>query len=195
LDTSTSPTGTPSGTPDTTPGSSDTPSSTNLPTGGRQRPNSCRWDFNPADEQRWADDAYDNFRGTDRDVDMIADNLADAERLDGSRGFSRDEIAAIKKHLMEDEHLLYDYDSGSYVQSRFQSDADIAEAWIRMSDGRARPEDLRLLEHELAEQRYMADNPGTSYRDAHQHANSVSNREANVPEPTREHLDDLPWNR
>lgn len=169
--------------------------SPNVATGGRQRPNPGRWDYDPAREQAWADEAYDAFRGTNRDVDMIADNLADAPRLDGGRGFSRDEIAAIKKHLMEDEHMLYDYDSGTYVPSRFQSDPDIADAWIRMSDGRARPEDLRLLEHELAEQRYMADNPSATYREAHQHANTTSNWEDNIPTPTREHLDDLPWDR
>jgi uncharacterized protein YukE len=172
----------------------DTPGS-GRPTGGRQRPNPNRWDYDPAKEQAWADDAYDSFRGTNRDVDMIAENLSDAQRLNGGRGFSPEEIGSVKKHLMEDEHMLYDYDTDSYARSRFQSDPDIADAWIRMSDGRARPEDIKLLEHELAEQRYMVDNPGASYRDAHQHANSVSNWEQDVPEPTREHLDDLPWKR
>ena len=155
-----------------------------LQTGGRTRP---RDEFDFDAQQQWADDAYERFRQTDRDVDLISENT----------GVPREEVAAVKKHLMEDEHPLTNYDdpTGPPIMSRFDSDPDIAEAWIRMAEGRATPEDLALLRHEVAEFNYLSDHPGATYSEAHQHANTVSNWQDNIPPSTRENLDDLPWNR
>jgi hypothetical protein len=162
------------------PGSSQPPAQT----GGRTRPRD-QFDFDG--QQQWADDAYERFRQTDRDVDLISENT----------GIPREDVAAVKKHLMEDEHPLTNYDdpTGPPIMSRFDADPDIAEAWIRMADGRATPEDLALLRHETAELDYMRDHPGATYSEAHQHANTVSNWQDNIPPSTRENLDDLPWNR
>jgi uncharacterized protein YukE len=164
--------------------------------GGRQRP---RDPYDMDAQGRWAERAYDEFRSTDADVDAIANNLSDAPRLDGSSGFSPEEITSIKRHLMEQEHPLNVYDhNGNVVGTeirRFDADPDIADAWARMADGRATPQDIKLLEHELAELNYMRDHPGATYAEAHQHANTVSNWADSNPPSTREDLGNLPWKR
>jgi hypothetical protein len=153
--------------------------------GGRRRPPESDY----AGQSRWAERAYDEFRATDADVDAIARNT----------GYSRADIADVKRHLFEDEHPLNVYDDNGNVvgteMRRFDADPDIADAWIRMADGRATPSDLRLLDHELAELNYMRDHPGATYSDAHRHANTVSNWEDNAPPASREDLDNLPWYR
>ncbi|WP_153414924.1 WXG100-like domain-containing protein [Nocardia macrotermitis] len=155
-------------------------------TGGAIRPRDEGMAF------EWAEDAYDAFRGSDRDVDDIAGVLAEHPREDGTY-FSRDDIEQIKNHLFREEHPIRDYD-GEIVQRRYDADPDIAEAWIRMRSGEPRPADLVLLEHELAESNFYRDNPGAIYQDAHAHANESHNW-AKVAEPrTGERYDTL-WGR
>ncbi|MGW4460877.1 toxin glutamine deamidase domain-containing protein [Micromonospora sp. NPDC004704] len=127
----------------------------------------------PRDDTRameWAAEAYDRFRADNSDVPDIARHLADVQRSDGQVGFTRAEIDQIKQHLMVEEHLLDDYEGG-HVSQRFAPDEDIAEAWIRLREGRHVDADLVLLEHELAESNYLQAHPGATYREAHTHAN------------------------
>ncbi|WP_460793283.1 toxin glutamine deamidase domain-containing protein, partial [Micromonospora sonneratiae] len=153
-----------------------------LQSGARMRPR----DYERA--MAWAAEAYDRFRRSDVDIDDIARNLADVERPNGRRGFTAEEIGQVKRHLMMTEHLLDDYDGG-LVRRRFDPDPDIAEAWIRLREGRPLDTDRILLEHELAELGHQQANPGATYRDSHVHANSLHNWEAVVPGRTGEDLD------
>jgi uncharacterized protein YukE len=141
-------------------------------------------------EERWAEGAYDAIR-QEAGADAIARHLRDAERVDGSRGFSSDEIEQIRQHIFFEEHPLADYDGG-VVHQRYDASPDMAEAWLRLRSGRQLPEDVALLEHELAESRYYRENPGAIYQDAHAAANTVSNWERQIPEPTFEDYAE-PW--
>ncbi|MFD0786607.1 hypothetical protein ACFQZ8_22130, partial [Micromonospora azadirachtae] len=145
----------------------------------------------PRDElraQEWAAKAYDRFRADPGDVPEIATHLADVERPNGTIGFSHAEIARVKQHLMFDEHTLRDYPDG-WERRRFDADEDIAEAWIRLREGRHLEPDLVLLEHELAESGYMRVHPDATYPDAHAHAQSLFNWERVAPGRTGEDLD------
>lgn len=134
---------------------------------------------------RWAEDAYGIIRAED-DADKIAQNLKNVRRLDGSHGFSPAEIRAIRQHVFFEEHLLDSHDGGEPRRALFDTDEDIADAWIRLRTGRALPEDLVFLEHEHAEAHYMRQNPQATYREAHRAANQVANWERQIPAPTRE---------
>ena len=46
---------------------------------------------------------------------------------------------------------------------------------MRLRSGHAQPEDIALLEHELAEAHYYDAHPGATYEEAHLAANAVSN--------------------
>ncbi len=126
-------------------------------TGGEVRPTRGEDDFDSA----WADEAYDSIRATD-DVDDIAANVAEY-------GFSRDEIAQIKSHVFEEEHLLDSYvDYGVPAEmARFNSNPRMAEAWMRLQEGNPHPEDITLLRHELHESNHMRDTGNPSYSEAH----------------------------
>jgi hypothetical protein len=140
--------------------------------------------------EQWAGEAYDNIRNSD-DVPAIARNLRDAPRLDGSTGFSADDIAAVKSHVFDESHPLEGADGG-VVQAPFEPNADMAEAWLRLRSGSYKPEDLTLLEHELAEHGYWQQNPEAIYWDAHGAANQVANWQDNIPEPSNEDYN-APW--
>ncbi|TNM32157.1 WXG100 family type VII secretion target [Streptomyces sedi] len=126
-------------------------------TGGEVRPWRSEEDFDNA----WADEAYDSIRATD-DVDGIAANVAEY-------GFTRDEIAQIKSHVFEEDHLLdYYVDYGVPAEvARFESNPRMAEAWQRLQQGTPHPEDITLLRHELYESNYMRDTGNPSYNEAH----------------------------
>ncbi|WP_165440834.1 phosphotransferase [Candidatus Protofrankia datiscae] len=141
----------------------------------------------------WADSAYDRFRAGDADIADIAGSLAAVERPGGRIGFTPEEIGQIKRHLMVDEHLVSDYEGG-FIRQRFDADPDIAEAWIRLREGRHLSEDLGLLEHELAESDYLRGYPDATYPQAHGYANSVYNWQDVRPGRTGENLDTL-WGR
>ncbi|MFI2712214.1 WXG100 family type VII secretion target [Micromonospora sp. NPDC018662] len=135
-------------------------------------------------QEGWARDAYAAIRQQD-DAGVIARNLADAPRLDGSRGFSSAEIEQIRRHIFFEEHPMDDY-AGGIIRQRYDPSAPMAEAWLRLRRGAPLPEDVRLLEHELAESRYYSANPHADYREAHLAANRVSNWENSIPGPTYE---------
>ncbi|MFY1588694.1 hypothetical protein ACN267_29860 [Micromonospora sp. WMMD734] len=150
----------------------------------------------PRDELRameWADRAYDRFRADPGDIADIAANLATVARPGGTTGFTHAEIARVKQHLMVDEHVLRDYPDG-WVRRRFDADEDIAEAWIRLREGRPLEPDLILLEHELAESGYLLLHPDATYPDAHAYAQSLFNWERVAPGRTGEDLDNS-WPR
>ncbi|HEX9338179.1 MAG TPA: hypothetical protein VF892_19935 [Pseudonocardiaceae bacterium] len=159
-------------------------------TGGSARPRVDDTVRSYERNNQWADDAYANIRDSD-DVSTIASNLRDAPRLDGSTGFSRDEIQAIKNHVFFEEHPL-EGDDGGIVSSRFESNPDMAEAWLRLRSDNYQPADLTLLEHESAEHGYWQQNPGAVYWDAHAAANQAANWENSIPEPTNEDYN-APW--
>jgi uncharacterized protein YukE len=142
-------------------------------------------------QDRWAGAAYDNIRANP-DADIIASRLGEVRRIDGSTRFTAQEIEQIRQHVFFDEHPLLDYDTNTVRHARYDASADMAEAWLRLRGGRARPEDVALLEHELAESNYYRDNPGATYSDAHAAANQVSNWQNQIPEPAYESYAE-PW--
>jgi hypothetical protein len=102
-------------------------------------------------------------------------------RLDGSTGFTPDEIAQVRQHVFFDEHP-----STRTTAARRRCAGSIpTPTWPKHgygSDrGNAQPSGIALLDHELAESRYLQSNSGATYRDAHQAANLVSNWEGQVP--------------
>ncbi|MEO3927827.1 hypothetical protein ABGB07_28750 [Micromonosporaceae bacterium B7E4] len=161
-----------------------------MQSGGSIRPRDV---FDMTAQNRWAAHAYDRFRSDPTDVAQIAENLAQVPREDGSAGFSAAEIQQVKEHLFVNEHLLNVYDDNGDVvghrTGRFDPDADIAEAWVRLRRAEPLPQDVLLLEHELRELRYAAEHPEATYAEAHAHANERFNWERNIPERTGEDLD------
>ncbi|MEU0398626.1 hypothetical protein ABZ208_39055, partial [Streptomyces sp. NPDC006208] len=155
-------------------------------TGARRRPRDLLDD--PA-QTRWAEEAYESFMKDSRDVSSISEQSRHVERGDGSTGFSEEEIASVKKHVFDTEHPIVDPETGKVVVRKFDADAEIADAWIRLRSGNALPEDHLLLEHEIAELGYLRDNPGSTYQEAHRHANSNYNWEEKVPLFKREDLE------
>lgn len=141
-------------------------------------------------QERWAGGAYDDIRANP-DAGVIAQSLREAGRLDGSTGFSAEEIDRIRSHIFFEEHPLSDYEGG-IVHQRYDPSPDMAEAWLRLRAGRPLPEDIALLEHELAEARYYDAHPGATYGEAHQAANGVSNWQNRIPDPTYEDYS-TPW--
>jgi uncharacterized protein YukE len=141
-------------------------------------------------QERWANDAYDDIRAIP-DADVISNNLGRVDRLDGSTGFSPEEIDRIRRRIFFEEHPVSDYDGG-IVSRRYDASPDMAEAWLRLRSGHARPEDITLLEHESAEARYYDAHPGATYEDAHRAANVVANWQNRIPDPTYEDFS-APW--
>ncbi|WP_308409601.1 hypothetical protein [Streptomyces sp. A3M-1-3] len=155
-------------------------------TGARRRPRDLLDD--PA-QTRWAENAYSHFLEDSRDIDAIARSTGDVSRGDGTTGFTPEEIAAVKKHVFDTEHPIEDYETGEVVMRKFDADAEIADAWIRLRSGNALPEDHLLLEHEVAELTYLRDNPGATYQEAHRVANEKYNWQEQVPLNKREDIE------
>ena len=156
-----------------------------LASGARMRPRDLLDDIA---QRKWAKDAYEDFLKDDRDIEAIAGNLRDFKRTDGS-GFTHQDVSEIKDHLFRKEHPIQNYETGKIEMRRFDPDEEIADAWIRLRSGNSLPEDRVLLEHELAESRYMRENPSADYREAHQHANQHHNWESQVPLNKRQDID------
>ncbi|MER5205071.1 putative T7SS-secreted protein [Streptomyces sp. NPDC002825] len=152
-------------------------------TGARRRPRDILDD--PA-QTRWAEDAYADFMRDSRDIDAISGHTQGLARDNGATGFSSEEIAAIKKHVFDTEHPIEDYETGKVVVRKFDADAEIADAWIRLRSGNSLPEDRLLLEHELAELTYLREHPGATYQEAHRVANETYNWQNSVPLNKRE---------
>ena len=141
-------------------------------------------------EEQWAKDAYDSIRSSD-DVSAVAGNLSNVPRRDGSAGFTLEEIQIIKTHIFVEEHPLTG-EHDEIVWSRYAPDADMAEAWLRLRSGNYKPQDLTLLEHELAEHNYYRQHPQGDYSEAHQAANRVAAWQLNRPSATHEDYN-KPW--
>ncbi|WP_146067863.1 hypothetical protein [Streptomyces sp. Ru72] len=152
-------------------------------TGARRRPRDILDD--PA-QTNWAEAAYDNFRRDSRDIAAISRNTAGVRRANGTTGFTEEEISAVKKHVFDTEHPIEDYETGQVVMRKFDADAEIADAWIRLRSGNALPEDHVLLEHELTELEYLRTHPGATYQEAHRVANQNYNWQSKVPLNKRE---------
>ncbi|MFE7611643.1 WXG100 family type VII secretion target [Streptomyces celluloflavus] len=152
-------------------------------TGARRRPRDLLDD--PA-QTKWADGAYADFMQESRDIEAISKNSREVVRGDGSTGFSEEEISTIKKHVFDTEHPIEDYETGKVVTRKFDSDPEIADAWIRLRSGNALAEDHILLEHELTELKYLREHPGATYQDAHRVANESYNWQGKVPLNKRE---------
>lgn len=162
--------------------SRDSGESQDMLTGGSVRPadDAAAW--------QWAEHAYDRFRADNADVTDIANHLATVERPSGKVGFTPAEIYQIKQHLMVEPHRLDDY-AGGHVNRPFDASPDIAEAWIRLRDGRPLKADIVLLEHELAESNYLKTHPEATYKEAHLHANRLHDWAEVAPGRTGESLD------
>ena len=139
---------------------------------------------------RWANKAYEAIRSSN-DVAKIADNLSSAPRLDGSERFTREEVQAIKNHVFFEEHPLAG-DYGDTISGRYDPSPDMAEAWLRLRSGNYKPQDLMLLEHELAEHNYYVQHPGAIYPEAHAAANKIANWSDDIPSPGNEDYN-KPW--
>lgn len=146
--------------------------------------------FDQPVQDAWARQAYDDFLAGDRDVDAIADHMRNTRRPDGREGYTADEIASIKQHVFRDEHRMEDYETGSIVTRRFDPNPDMAGVWIRLRSGRALPEDAVLLEHELAELSYMRQHPGSTYGEAHAHADTLHDWDSNSTKGIREDFEE-----
>ncbi|MEV7559205.1 WXG100 family type VII secretion target [Streptomyces sp. NPDC048331] len=155
-------------------------------TGGRRRPRQLLDD--PA-QTKWAEDAYADFMKSDRDIDSISGHTQGLARDNGSTGFTPEEIAAVKKHVFDTEHPIVDYETGGVVMRKFDADAEIADAWIRLRSGNGLPEDRLLLEHELAELTYLREHPGSTYQEAHRVANETHNWQESGPQDKREDIE------
>ena len=105
-----------------------------------------------------ADELYDTIRANDADVNQIAQNT----------GIKAENIQTVKDHVFYDEHLLDRYvDLGVPAEwGRFDSDLDMANSWLRLTDGTHTAEDIQMLRHETAEAWYMRQN-GPGYSAAH----------------------------
>ncbi|MEV0771414.1 hypothetical protein [Nocardia salmonicida] len=181
-------------TTDITPGSDTTSPAERSPyveAGGARRPRNA---YDTEAQDAWANNVYDHIRSTDTDIDGMVAALADVPRHDGSVGFDQAELERIKNHLFREEHpLSVTDDNGNDIgieYRRYDAYADIAEAWMRMTLGRATPDDIVLLEHELAEAQYYESHPGAPYQEAHQFANQSFNWEAMQHSHTGENIDE-----
>lgn len=121
----------------------------------------------------WAEDAYDEIRETSDDIDKIASDPANTSLPDGTQ-VTPDDLRAIKDHVFLKEHEL-DGDDGLPQMKRFDASPEQAEAWFRLQDGKGTDLDRLWLQHEKFELEYMRDNPGSTYREAHDAANKVAN--------------------
>ncbi len=109
---------------------------------------------------------YDaRVKGGDFDVKSIAENT----------GFDYEDVLAIKKHLMEEEHLFAD---GTI--HKFDPSIDIALAWQRLMKGEQQEIDILLLNHELRELRYIQ-KTGCDYETAHKYSSQKYDWESAIP--------------
>jgi hypothetical protein len=140
--------------------------SSELLTGGSVRPRDL------AEQTAWAARIYDEIRADASDVSRIAAH-SEILRLPGGQVLGADDIAAIKRHVFEAEHVL-EYPGEPPVLARFDPDADQAAAWLRLADGEATDLDRLFLHHEHLELNYLREHPGAPYREAHAFANQTA---------------------
>ena len=78
-----------------------------------------------------------------------------------------EDIERIKRYLFLDEHDLRD------GRRRFDPEADIADSWIRLKNGRPQPHDITMIRHELYEMELVE--RGLSQDNAHKLAQEKYN--------------------
>ena len=121
----------------------------------------------------WAPQMYTAIRANKTDVERMSQGLIKEARR-GSDWATRTSLSRIKEHLFETRHRRTD-SSDKVMVERFDPSPDIAEAWIRLSDGRGTALDRLLLQHEFAEMEYLKRHPSADYTEAHDYANTVAN--------------------
>lgn len=114
-------------------------------------------------DSRWAAEMYGEIRA----AEDVADVAATAARY----GLTPDDIAQIKNHLFQEEHLLDYFPPGE--MARFDPNPRIAEAWQRLAGGTPHPADIDLLRHELYEAQHIARTGDPSYMNAHTATNKA----------------------
>ena len=125
--------------------------------------------------EHWAKQTYEDIRASQTDLDQMASHPSSVTMPDGTV-LTRSDIAAIKAHLFEDDHRLNEPGEAERW-GRFDSDADQAEAWLRLEEGTATDMDRVLMHHEFLELNYLREHPGVTYREAHAIANETANWE------------------
>jgi DNA polymerase sigma len=114
-----------------------------------------------SDDEATLKEYYENVRNDRTDVDKIAENT----------GLKPENINKVKEHLFENEHnldRLKDYGIPP-ERGRYDEDQNIADAWERLKNGNYTSDDIRFLQHEIAE-RWFEEHVADSYDAAHEAA-------------------------
>ncbi|MEV7972971.1 WXG100 family type VII secretion target [Cellulomonas sp. NPDC089187] len=117
-----------------------------------------------SDQFSWAEDIYDSLR-SDK---SLAENIA------AHIGFDVAEVRSGLNNVLVDFHRLHGGAYGPEIISRFDADPDIAEAFIRLSNGTPHASDLVLMRHEIAEAAYWQTHPNAHYNEAHAYAQTIA---------------------
>ena len=147
--------------------------------GGRRRPRNL---FDMDEQDGWAREVYDEVVADAQLPETVAANLADVQRTSGAVGFTPEEIAQVRDHVMVQRHPIADPETGEVVVRQFDPSAPGAAVWERLRKGTFTDSDIVMLEHELAEAHYMRDHPDADYREAHRAANQVADWESLLDE-------------
>ena len=118
----------------------------------------------------WAREVYHEILDDPSASTKFVDSLKGVERTSGRHGFDRQEVDQVLDHVMRREHALVEFETGRVVFRRFDPSGEMADAFLRLRDGKARANDVVLLEHELVESNYMR-STGADYAEAHAFAN------------------------
>jgi uncharacterized Zn-binding protein involved in type VI secretion len=113
-----------------------------------------------------AEKVYDEIRKDTTDVAKIAKHA----------NMPIEDVQQIKNHVFHEEHFLDRYvEYGTPGEwRRFDASPEMANSWRRLTSGEnILPQDHQLLQHELAESRYMKEH-GCGYKEAHDHAQTVA---------------------
>jgi len=80
----------------------------------------------------------------------ILKNPDDIKQIAKNTGLDTEDVKKVKDYLFKEKHLMPD---GTYRQ--FDASEEIADAWKRLTNGKATDEDLLLFNHELTELRFV----------------------------------------
>ncbi|MFC8527917.1 hypothetical protein [Nocardia sp. NPDC057227] len=122
-----------------------------------------------------------------------------AGRLRREPPLTREEILRIKNHLMRDEHLVLDADTGQLVRRGLDAVADVAEAWQRLIDGNPLPADRLLLRDALAESDFLRTSDNLTWHEANAHVAGLDGLHWDAERPPltewREGVPFAPWSQ
>ena len=110
------------------------------------------------DEEKRADEMYEEIRKSEVDVAKIAENT----------GYKKENVQECKNHVFYNTHKLDRYVSlrEPVEIKRFDSNLKQAEAWKRLETGNHTEDDLTWLKHEKAEQ-YVEKLYDSGYSESH----------------------------